>query len=93
MTTSTTIRLDERLKKEIAKIAKRYGLSFSDIINAALRAIADGDVRIPLGAAKYPPGYLEQLDKEVAEMEKLHAQGKLKTYSSAKELFDDILGR
>jgi hypothetical protein len=47
---------------------------------------------VDIGVAKYPKKYLEALDKEAKELRRLHRQGKVKSYTSAKALMDDILG-
>lgn len=91
--TSTTIRIDQQLKRMIMKIAREQGLSFSQVASIALKAIADGVMHISVGVSKYPEWYLNELDKESEEMTKQYEAGKLKTYSSSKELFDDILER
>lgn len=41
---------------------------------------------------RYPKKYIDTLMKEAAELRRLHRQGKVKSYGSAKEMFDDILG-
>ncbi|NOS68118.1 MAG: hypothetical protein HOO67_07225 [Candidatus Peribacteraceae bacterium] len=42
---------------------------------------------------KYSKSYIATLEKEAAALRKAYREGKIKGYSSAKELFDDILGR
>jgi hypothetical protein len=86
----TTIRLDEKLYKQTVREAKKAGLTFSGVVHILLRAFTEGDVDI--GVAKYPKKYLEALDKEAKELRRLHRQGKVKSYTSAKALMDDILG-
>lgn len=86
---STSIRLESDLYKVVLKEAKKAGLSFSDVVHMLLRAYAEGNVHI--GVTQYPPGYLEALGKEAEELRRLHRAGKVKSYASAKELFDDIL--
>lgn len=100
MKISTTVRFDAKAKKALKELAERIGISFSDLLNMFGHAVRQGklyagvtQIHTEEPVMKYPPGYLEELDKEIIEMERLHAQGKLKTYSSAKELFDDILDR
>ncbi len=86
----TTIRLDERLKKGVQKKAKKYGLTFSDIVHLLLDAFVTGEVEV--GVTKYPIKYLKQINKEIDEMDRLRRAGKLKSYASAKEMFKAILG-
>ena len=85
----TTIRLQPALRKAILREAKKAGLSFSDIVQLLLRAFVDGTVQI--GVTQYPKGYIEKLDREAAALRKAHRAGKVRSYGSAKELFDDIL--
>ena len=88
---TTTIRLDACFRKAIVREAKKAGLNFSDIVNLLLRAFVDGTVQI--GVTQYPKGYIEQLHKEADALRKAHRGGKVKGYSTAKEMFDDILAR
>lgn len=87
----TTIRLDDRLRKSAQREAEKIGLTLSGAIHLLLEAFSKGEMEI--GVTQYPKGYVEKLHKEMDEMERLQRMGKLKGYGSAKELFDDILGR
>lgn len=86
----TTIRLDDQLHKEVQREAKKRGLSFSSVIYLLLNAFIQGKIRI--GAYQYPDEYIQQLEKESAELSRLYKKGKVKGYVSSKELFSDILG-
>src|SRR4051812_43420540 len=88
---TTTVRLDPRLRKAVLKEAEKAGLSFSAILNLLLHAYAEGAIQV--GVTQYPKAYLDQLGKEAEELSRLHKQGKVKGYTSAKALFDDILDR
>lgn len=85
----TTVRLDERLRKKVMREAKKAGLNFSDVVQMLLAAFAEGSVHI--GVTRYPPGYIEKLEKEADEADRLLRSGKAKTYASAKEMLADIL--
>jgi hypothetical protein len=86
----TTIRLDPQLYKQTLREAKKVGLTFSGVVHLLLRAFTEGSVHI--GVTQYPKGYLETLEKESNELSRLYRQGKVKGYTSAKEMFADILG-
>lgn len=75
------------------KIAREQGLSFSQVASIALKAIADGVIHVSVGVSKYPKWYMNELDKDSEEMMRKYKTGKLKTYSSSEELFDDVLER
>ena len=85
----TSIRLDSKLRKQIEQIAKELGLHFSDIVQLALRAIANGEWQI--GVTRYPPKYIEAIHKETGQTRALRKKGKLKGYKSGKNLINDIL--
>lgn len=87
----TTVRLDPALYKSVISEAKKAGLNFSSVVHLLLRAFVQGTVHI--GVSQYPKGYLQTLEQESAELSRLYQKGKLKGYSSSKELFGDILKR
>jgi antitoxin component of RelBE/YafQ-DinJ toxin-antitoxin module len=93
MKESTTIRLDPRLKKAIDTIAKKHGTTLSQIVQLALQAIANEDLYVVMGVSTYPQSYMDALKAESRETLKQFKAGKLKTFSSAKALFDDVLKR
>ena len=86
---ATNIRLDPKLKRKIERIAREMGVTFSDIVRMALHAIASG--RWHIGPTEYPPEYVEMILKESEEMDRQIKAGKLKGYTSGKEMIDDIL--
>lgn len=87
----TTIRIDSALRKAILREAKKAGLSFSDIVQLLLRMFIDQKMHV--GVTQYPKGYIEKLEKEADALHKAYLKGKVKGYSSGKEMIDDILGR
>ena len=87
----TTIRLDDQLHKEAIRQAEKVGLNLSSVIHMLLNAYVEGNVQI--GVTQYPKKYLETLEKEADQLRKQNRKEKVKTYSSAKGLFDDILDR
>lgn len=105
MRTSPITRIDPKLKRAFAKLAKKLELSVSDFLHMLMRAVVDGKIHVaflqgtpdicplcgPDPAAKYPPGYLEELAKEAEETLRLYKAGKIKGYTSAKEMMRDIL--
>lgn len=89
---STTLRIDPQLKRRITALAKREGLSFSQIATIAFRALADGFMHISIGVSQYPKEYLETLERESDETMRLYREGKIKGYTSGKSMLQDILG-
>ena len=89
MKTATTIRLDEKLKKKILRLAKQYGLTFSDIVNIALNEVILRGARIH--PTKIPPGYLKELEREAKETCRLYKEGKIKGYTDPDEMMRDML--
>ncbi len=87
----TTIRLDDALRKKVLFEAKKTGLSLSEVIHLLLVSYADKEVKI--GVTQYPKKYMDIIHKEIEEMRRLRRLGKLKSYRTAKDAFDDILGR
>ena len=85
-----TIRLDPLLYKKVLREGKKAGLSFSNIVQLLLGEFAAGSLRI--GVTRYPQGYLRKLEREAEELQRLYRAGKVKGYTSAKEMFRDILG-
>ncbi|MEK7136915.1 MAG: type II toxin-antitoxin system RelB/DinJ family antitoxin [Patescibacteria group bacterium] len=85
----TNIRLDPKLKKQIERIAREMGVTLADIVRMALHAIASG--RWHVGPTEYPPAYVDMILKETENMRRLRKEGKLKGYTSGKEMIDDIL--
>lgn len=85
----TNIRLDPNLKRKIERIAREMGVTFADIVRMALHAIASG--RWHVGPTEYPPEYVDMILKEAKETRRLRKAGKLKGYTSGKEMIDDIL--
>jgi len=88
----TTIRLEPALKKEVMRIAKEKGLTFSQAVTVALRALTDGIFFLSVGISEYPDGYKGKLDGESKETMKLYREGKIKGHTSGKEMLSDILG-
>lgn len=85
----TTVRLDPILYKKVITEAERAGLNFSSVVHLLLRAFVQGTVHI--GVSQYSEGYVKALEKESQELGRLYKKGKIKGYSSSKELLNDIL--
>ncbi len=86
---ATTVRLDPRLKKAVMKLAQEDGLTLSDIVKMLLRFYAEGSVNV--GVTRYPKAYATMIKKEARETMRLYRQGKIKGYTSAKIMMEDIL--
>ena len=89
MKTATTIRLDKKLKGQILALAKKYGLTFTDIVNIALSEILTRGARIT--PTEYPPGYIEEIERGAEETYRLYKEGKTKGYTDADEMMSDML--
>lgn len=85
----TTVRLDPALYKRVIHEAHKTGLNFSSLVHILLNAFVEGSVHI--GVTQFPDGYVQSLENESRELSRLYDKGKVKGYSSSKELFDDIL--
>ena len=88
---TTTIRLEPQFRREILRQAKKAGLNFSSIVQLLLQAFLDGTVHI--GVTQHPQRYIDVIDKEADVLRIANRRGKVRRYSSSKELFDDILKR
>lgn len=88
---ATTVRLDPKLKKAVLKLAQEDGFTLSDIIKMLLRFYAEGAVDV--GITRYPKAYAAMIKKEAKKTARLYRQGKIKGYTSAKTMMDDILKR
>ena len=86
---STSIRLDSHLHTLVMREAKKSGLSFSGVVHLLLQAFVQGNVRV--GVFQHSDSSLRNLEKESQELSDLYRKKKMKGYSSAKELFHDIL--
>lgn len=91
MPNATTIRLDPALKKAVMRLAKERGLSLSDVIKLLLHSFLEGTVDV--GVTRYPDAYAKMIKKELRETKRLVKEGKIKSYTSVKEMFDDLLQR
>ena len=87
----TNIRLDPKLKKNIEHIAHEMGVTLADIVRMALHAIASG--RWHVGPTEYPPEYVDMILKEAKETRRLRKAGKLKGYTSGKEMIEELRKR
>ena len=90
-TNATTVRLDPKLKKAVMKLAQQDGFTLSDLIKMLLRFYSEG--ALDIGVTHYPKAYATMIKKEARETVRLYRQGKIKGYTSAKEMMDDILDR
>ncbi|MBU1017930.1 type II toxin-antitoxin system RelB/DinJ family antitoxin [Patescibacteria group bacterium] len=78
--TSTTIRIDEKLKKNAHQLAKTIGFSFSDLINVLLKkAVRDGGVDLRLTENGFTPEFEESILKT-------HKKGEYEEFESADEM-------
>jgi antitoxin component of RelBE/YafQ-DinJ toxin-antitoxin module len=96
MKDTTTIRMERELKKGIAEFAKKWGLSFSDVINILARALLDrriffGAFQLPPEEIEYPPGFIDDLEKSAEETHRLYKEGKIKGYTDADEAVAALL--
>ena len=86
---ATTVRLDPKLKKAVMKLAEEDGFTLSDIIKMLLPFYAEGSMHV--GVTRYPKAFGEMIKKEDKKTMRLYRQGKLKGYTSAKDMMNNIL--
>ena len=84
---ATTIRLDPKLKKAVMQRAKKYGITFSDAATILFHSFALGEMDLSI---RYSKKYLDSLERESKKTMGQYRQGKIKGYTSAKELMDDL---
>ncbi|GEM_PF-6655499 len=87
-----SIRIDPKIHQDAVKAAQTYGMTFSEAMQILAASFAHGSLHIGVMPTRYPPGYIEQLEKEADEADESLRKGKLKTYANADEMFADILG-
>lgn len=83
MKITTTIRLDDGIKKRALAIAKKYGLTFTDIVSLALGEMFRRGARIP--PVEYSEEFMEELWRDADEAQRLYKEGKIKGYDNPKE--------
>lgn len=94
MKRTTTIRMDDKDKKGIVRFAQEHALSFSDVMNMLARALLQKKVFLgvfPTPPIEYPPGFLEELEKDAEETYRLYKAGKIKGYTNADEAMAALL--
>ena len=88
MNVTYNIRIDKNVKEQADKLYKNMGLSISSAINLFLKqSIIQG--KLPIIEVSAEPYYAEELLKALVEYEQDNKDGKLKTYNSTEELFDE----
>jgi len=90
MKTTTSIKLDTKIKKEASQLAKELGLSLSSVINATLRQFVI-ERRVVLSAT---PEFNENTKKAFLTMEADVRAGKniSKNYTNVDDLKNALLG-
>jgi len=90
MKTTTSIKLDTKIKKEASQLAKELGLSLSSVINATLRQFVI-ERRVVLSVA---PEFNENTKKAFLTMEADVRAGKniSKNYTNVDDLKNALLG-
>lgn len=83
----TNVRLDPELKRAAVKRAQDYCLTFTDIVKILVRAFVNGEIDFGImhPASKYPHGYLEILEREVEENDRLYEEGTVQAFDDAKD--------
>jgi DNA-damage-inducible protein J len=87
------LRIDNKTKKQASNIIKKLGLDLSTAIKLYLKQIIINQgipfrVRTENG---YTPEFEEAILREEREIMKLYKAGKIKGYTSVKEMHKDIL--
>lgn len=88
MVISTTIRLENSLRKQIEKLARQWGLTFTDMVKIALHEMLHRGAHIHETA--YSPGFIEELERTADETHRLYKEGKIKAYDNAEEAIDAL---
>ena len=89
-TVNTSIKIDEKTKKEAQELFKDLGLSLSTAINIFLKQ-AIREKGIPFYINSLPENSeLVQAFEEAKQIKKNHSN--YKSYSSPEEMFKDVLG-
>ena len=91
MTTTLSIRLDTKLKKDSQKVFKDLGLDISSATKLFLTQVVNRkaipfEIRTVNG---FTPAFEQEILADLADLKK--NKHKYKAYTSAKELMDDIL--
>lgn len=88
MNITYNIRIDKNVKEQADKLYKNMGLSISSAINLFLKqSVIQG--KLPISEISAEPYYAKELRKALMEYEQGKKDGKLKTYNSTEELFDE----
>jgi len=83
--TSTTIRIDEKMKKRAQKLAKTIGFSFSDLVNVLLRkAIREGGIDLRQ-ANLTENGFTPEFEESILRAEK---EGGSKEFENIDEMIE-----
>lgn len=78
--TSTTIRIDDELKKNAHKLAKTIGFSFSDLVNVLIKkAVREGGVDLRLTENGFTPEF-------EGSILKTHKEGGYKEFENIEEM-------
>ncbi|HLD08238.1 MAG TPA: hypothetical protein VJB60_04190, partial [Candidatus Peribacterales bacterium] len=88
MVTATTIRIEDKLRRQIEKLAKQWGLTFTDMVKIALHEMLHRGAHIQ--ETTYPPGFIEELERTADETHRLYKEGIIKAYDNADEAIDAL---
>lgn len=81
--TSTTIRIDEKIKDNAQKLAKTIGFSFSDLVNVLLRkAIREGGIDLR-HATLTENGFTQEFEESIL---RAHKEGDYKEFENIDEM-------
>jgi len=87
MQTTIMFKTDKKLKDAAQKTAKAMGIPFSAVLNEYMRDFIEKKT-ITFSAKQYNP--TPYLRKILEQGEKNLAEGKVKTFASVEEMFDDL---
>lgn len=94
MTTTLTIKTDKKLRDDAKKVADSLGVPLTTAINAMLKQFVR-DRRLVLEEECPFPSHTPNAEtrKALQELRDPKKRAKLKSYATADEMFEDILGK
>jgi addiction module RelB/DinJ family antitoxin len=92
MSSTIQVRVDSKTKQSVTKIFAKLGLDVSAGVKIYFQQVLrEKGIPFPLLTENgFTPEQEKKLLAEVKKTRRLYAQGKLKTYASAKELFKEL---
>lgn len=97
MNTTLTVKIDKKLRDESKKVAKEMGVPLTTAVNVLLKNLVRDRVLVLAGECPFPSHTPNaETQKAVRELRAYKAgkrSKKAKSYATADDLFDDVLGK